>query len=136
MNLVLTANAALLAVIALPVTAADLHIFTDRTNPVRSVPAGAIVTELDAGIRLEDELGADLPADADQAATAVQRRLQAGGPALQRRLADAYQGVAKAWSLGVTKVPAVVVDHRYVVYGEPDVAQALSRIARYKREQP
>ncbi|HEP9542705.1 TPA: DUF1525 domain-containing protein, partial [Pseudomonas aeruginosa] len=54
----------------------------------------------------------------------------------QRSLASAYQGVADAWGLGVAKVPAVVVDRRYVIYGEPDVALALSRIARYRREQP
>ena len=46
------------------------------------------------------------------------------------------RGVADAWGLGVAKVPAVVVDRRYVIYGEPDVALALSRIARYRREQP
>lgn len=62
--------------------------------------------------------------------------LKRGGSALQRSLASAYQGVADAWGLGVAKVPAVVVDRRYVIYGEPDVALALSRIARYRREQP
>lgn len=30
-----------------------------------------------------------------------------------------------AWSLGITKIPAVVVDRRYVVYGESDMAKAL-----------
>lgn len=62
--------------------------------------------------------------------------------ALKRGLSAATEpgvrlsGVADAWGLGVAKVPAVVVDRRYVIYGEPDVALALSRIARYRREQP
>ena len=41
-----------------------------------------------------------------------------------------------AWSLGVTKIPAVVVDRRYVVYGETDVSRALARIEEYRRAQP
>jgi integrating conjugative element protein (TIGR03757 family) len=40
--------------------------------------------------------------------------------------------VLDAFSLGVTKVPAVVVDRRYVVYGEHDVAAALALIAAYR----
>lgn len=127
---------ALLLTLAFPASAADIRVFTDRGHPVRGVPSDALVTELDASTRLEEDLGADLPADADQAAALVQRRLEKGGAALQRSLASAYQGVADAWGLGVAKVPAVVVDRRYVIYGEPDVALALSRIARYRREQP
>ncbi|ELC7284837.1 TIGR03757 family integrating conjugative element protein [Pseudomonas aeruginosa] len=127
---------ALLLTLAFPASAADIRVFTGRGHPVRGVPSDALVTELDASTRLEEDLGADLPADADQAAALVQRRLEKGGSALQRSLASAYQGVADAWGLGVAKVPAVVVDRRYVIYGEPDVALALSRIARYRREQP
>ena len=52
------------------------------------------------------------------------------------RLASAYQGVTDAWSLGITSLPAVVVDQRYVVYGEPDVARALARIEQHRRPQP
>jgi integrating conjugative element protein (TIGR03757 family) len=44
--------------------------------------------------------------------------------------------VADAWGLGVAKVPAVVVDRRYVVYGQPDAARALARIEQYRRTQP
>jgi integrating conjugative element protein (TIGR03757 family) len=60
--------------------------------------------------------------------------LQAGGQALQRELATAWQGIADAWSLGITTLPAVVVDRRYIVYGEPDVAKAVARIEAYRRE--
>jgi len=57
-------------------------------------------------------------------------------PTLQRRIATAYQGVADAWSLGITTIPAVVVDQRYVVYGEPDVARAIARIEQHRRAEP
>ena len=47
-----------------------------------------------------------------------------------------HQGVTDAWSLGITSIPAVVVDQRYVVYGEPDVARAVARIEQRRRTQP
>ncbi|MDQ4284031.1 TIGR03757 family integrating conjugative element protein, partial [Pseudomonas aeruginosa] len=86
--------------------------------------------------RIEAELSAELPTDPEQATAIVKRRLSSGGADLQRRIASAYQGVTDAWSLGVTSLPAVVVDQRYVVYGEPDVARAIARIEQHRRTQP
>jgi integrating conjugative element protein (TIGR03757 family) len=117
------------------VMAADVRVFTDRNHPV-TVPAGVRIVALDAPARIDSELAANLPADPRQAAAIVQKRLNDGGAALQRRLADAYQGVTDAWGLGVTTIPAVVVDRRYVVYGERDVARALEYIDAYRRSQP
>lgn len=88
--------------------------------------------ELDAPASLEARLSARLPADPTRAAAMVHRRLENGGAALQRRLATAYLGVTDAWSLGITKIPAVVVDRRYVIYGVPDVDQAVSLIEEYR----
>jgi integrating conjugative element protein (TIGR03757 family) len=122
-------------VVATNTIAADIRVFTDRHNPVEA-PADARVVELDAPSRIEAELAANLPADPAQAAAIVQQRLKEGGADLQRNLASAYQGVADAWSLGITKIPAVVVDQRYVVYGERDVTRALARIEEYRRTQP
>jgi integrating conjugative element protein (TIGR03757 family) len=114
------------------VMAADIRVFTDRNHPVKA-PVGVRVVELDAPARIEAELAASLPADPARAATIIQQRLKDGGPELQQRMAAAYQGVTDAWSMGITKIPAVIVDLRYVVYGEPDVARALTRIADYRR---
>jgi len=86
--------------------------------------------------RIEAELSAGLPADPGQAEAIAQRRLREGKETLQRRLGAAYQGVTDAWDLGVAKVPAVVVDRRYVVYGEPDVARAVARIDAYRSTRP
>ncbi|EPG2630800.1 TPA: TIGR03757 family integrating conjugative element protein [Pseudomonas aeruginosa] len=130
------AIAALLAAIAWPAVAEEVRVFTHYAHPVHNVPPKATVTELDAGERLEAELSVGLPDDAARAASLMQQRLEKGGHALQRRLAAAYQGVADAWSMGVTKLPAVVVDRRYVIYGEPDVAAALTRIARFRESRP
>ena len=115
--------------------AADFQVFTDQHQSIE-VPANVRVVELDAPARIESELASDLPTDPVQAAAIVQQRLTDGGTELQRRLTDAYRGVTDAWSLGVSKIPAVVVDRRYVVYGEPDVSRALARIEEYRRTEP
>jgi len=125
--------AALLGPIA--AAAADVLVVTDSRHPVQA-PAGVRVIELDQATRIEVELAAHLPADPQQAATLVRQRLHDGGEALQRRIGHAYQGVADAWGLGIAKIPAVVVDRRYVVYGEPDVARAVARIEAHRRTQP
>ena len=117
---------------ATSVLADEVRAFTDRNHPIEA-RGGVRVVELDAAARIESSLAADLPSDPAESATIVQQRLKDGGDALQRRLADAYQGVTDAWSLGVTKIPAVVVDHRYVVYGETNVSRALARIEEYRR---
>ena len=128
--------AALCAALLCPVASAvDVLVVTDSRHPVQA-PAGARVIELDQATRIEAELASHLPTDPQQAEALVRQRLREGGEALQRRIGHAYQGVADAWGLGITKIPAVVVDHRYVVYGEPDVARAVARINAYRSTQP
>lgn len=119
-----------------PVTfAADVVVVTDGHHPVKTM-GGERLIELDEAPRIEAELSANLPTDPDQATALVKRRLTQGGTDLQRRIATAYQGVTDAWSLGITAVPAVVVDQRYVVFGEPDVARAIARIEQHRRTEP
>lgn len=115
--------------------AADLLIVTDSHHPIQAV-SGARVIELDLPARIETELSAGLPADPGRAAAIVRQRLAEGKEALQQRIGRAYQDVAEAWGLGITKIPAVVVDRRYVVYGEPDVARAVARIDAYRSTRP
>lgn len=115
--------------------AADVIAFTDAQHPVSNA-SGVRVVLLDAPARLEATLGAQLPADPAQAEAVVRQRLAQGGAGLQQQLATAYQGVADAWGLGIAKVPAVVVDRRYVVYGDPDVARAVARIHAYRSTRP
>lgn len=124
--------AALLAPIA---AAADVLVVTDSRHPVQA-SAGVRVIELDLPARIEAEIATDLPNDPDKATILVRQRLRDGGDALQRRIGHAYQGVADAWGLGIAKIPAVVVDRRYVVYGEPDVSRSVARINAYRSTQP
>lgn len=115
---------------------AEVWVITDARHPVAGAEAATRVISLDAAQRIEAELSAQLPTDPQRAATLVQQRLNQGGTALQQRLREAYQGVTDAWSLGITTVPAVVVDQRYVVYGEARLDQALARVAQYRKEHP
>ena len=109
-------------------TQADIWVFTDSVNPV-TAPSTARVILLDQQHHLETELSRDLPPDRQIATAIIHARLSSpSGKRLQSDLAKAQQGLADAWSMGIEKIPAVVVDRRYVVYGEPDVAKALELI--------
>ncbi|MEF9677091.1 TIGR03757 family integrating conjugative element protein [Pectobacterium aroidearum] len=115
--------------------AADVVVVSDTRHPVQNLGNTRLI-ELDSPSRIEAELAANLPQDPARAAVIVQQRLREGGTALQQRINEAYQDVVDAWSLGITTLPAVIVDQRYVVYGEPDVAKAVARINTYRRTQP
>jgi len=113
----------------------ETWVVTDRAHPV-SVPASVRVILLDEQQRLEEQLSRSLPADPRQATAAAQRFLASPeGKRLQGELAKAQQGAADAWSTGVEKLPAAVVDRRYVVFGEPDVATAIGLIDRARSMQ-
>lgn len=131
---VLTAGLCM-ALLCTVASAADIIVVTDGDHPIQS-PPGIRVIQLDAAQRIEAELAANLPNDPARSTAIVQQRLKEGGSALQQRLGSAYQGIVDAWSLGIATIPAVVVDQRYVVYGEPDIAKALARVAEYRETQP
>ncbi|WIX33255.1 TIGR03757 family integrating conjugative element protein [Salinicola sp. JS01] len=115
---------------------ASVEVFTTAGEPVQNVPTSAAVVELDAPARLDARISQDLPADPSRAKQALQSRMS--DPEWQRTIQDygrLYQGVARAWMLGIEKVPAVVVDSQYVVYGEPDVGRALEEIEQARGDQ-
>lgn len=111
--------------------AADVWVVTDSQHPVKAPPS-ARVTELDAVRRIEARLAHRLPSNPEQAAAIATQRLNALTPELKQTLAAGYQGIVDAWSVGITKIPAVIVDRRYIVYGESDVARAVREIERYR----
>lgn len=109
---------------------AETWVITDQAHPV-SAPTGVRIIHLDDQQRLEEQLSQQLPNDQRQAEATIQRFLASpAGKRLQSDLAQAQQGTTDAWSVGVEKLPAVVVDRRYVVYGEADVAKAVAQIDR------
>ena len=109
---------------------AETWVITDQAHPV-SAPTGVRIIRLDDQQRLEELLSQQLPNDQRQAEATIQRYLASpAGKRLQTDLVQAQQGITDAWSVGVEKIPAVVVDRRYVVYGEADVAKAIAQIDR------
>ncbi|WP_240334097.1 TIGR03757 family integrating conjugative element protein [Pseudomonas syringae] len=111
---------------------AETWVITDRNHPIQA-PSGARLILLDDSERLEAKLSEGLPADPQQAAAIMLQRLRSSdAQRLQQDLVAAQQNVVDAWTVGVTKIPAVVVDRKYVVYGETDVGSATQRIARWK----
>lgn len=108
---------------------AETWAITDSTHPLTSIPADVRVIKLDDQQRIEGELSRRLPSNPHEAALAARQLMSTpAGAALMQQLAAAQQGNADAWSVGVSKVPAVVVDRRYVVYGQSDVAAAIQTI--------
>src|SRR3546814_12395415 len=77
--------------------AADVLVVTDSRHPVKTM-GGERLIELDEAHRIEAELSAELPADPEQAAAIVKRRLSGGGADLQRRIASAHPGGPDATS--------------------------------------
>lgn len=114
--------------------AVDVVAYTDRHHPLTQTQ-GTRVVLLDEAARLQGELSRDLPPDLATAEQRVRHRL-GQTPALAQQLANAYQDLLQAWHLGLTHLPAVVVDHRYVVYGDMNVARAVTRIERQQGRRP
>ncbi|MBI6856089.1 TIGR03757 family integrating conjugative element protein [Pseudomonas cichorii] len=114
---------------------ADTWVVTDSNHPVQT-RLGVRVILLDDTQRLQDKLSEGLPADPRQAMAIVRQRMQSqDGQRLQKDLAAAQQGLTDSWSLGIARIPAVIVDRQYVIYGETDVSKAEQRIARYRESQ-
>ena len=134
-NIHLRCQHLLLVLLMLPAAAlAEVVVFTDKSQPISSAD-GARTVLLDQQQHLETELSRALPPDPQEAAAIIQNRLNSpSGKRLQSDLAKAQQNLTDAWSMGIEKIPAVVVDRRYVVYGEPDVAKALELINRARSQ--
>ncbi|AVI83139.1 integrating conjugative element protein [Pseudomonas syringae pv. tomato] len=111
---------------------AETWIITDRNHPVQASAHVRLIL-LDESEQLELKLSEGLPANPQQATAIMQQRLKSSdAQRLQRDLALAQQNLVDAWSIGVTKVPAVVVDRKFVVYGETDATAAEHRIAQWR----
>ncbi len=113
---------------------AEVVAFTLSSMPLRA-GVGVTVHVLDARDGHAEAFGADLPDDPDRALAEVKRRMAtAEGRAALARIAAAAAGNALAGRLGIEKLPAMVVDGRYVVYGVRDVARAVERVEAWRAE--
>lgn len=111
---------------------AETLVITDQTVPM-TLSSDARVILLDDLQQFEDQLSEEISTARHQTPETTQRNISStAGRNLQNGLVQAHQGVTDAWSLGIIKIPAVVVDRRYVIYGETDVAKAIERINQFR----
>jgi integrating conjugative element protein (TIGR03757 family) len=84
----------------------------------------ASVHHVDALLRLEQQLSANLPSDPSRAHAVVAQRIAMLGPRLEHAVREGSAGLARCAQLGIQRVPAIVFDGRWVVYGVTDVDAA------------
>lgn len=106
-----------------------VEVFTLSTLPLTNVGA-ATVRYVDTVALLEQHLSVGLPPDPVRAQQLVAQRIAALGPELKARISSGAGGLARAAQLGVQRVPAVVFEGRWAVYGLTDVAAARRIFAR------
>ena len=91
-------------------------VFTDYRHPLTNV-GNAQVFNLDLPAAVEDEFSVGLSNDQAKAQKqALERLASPSGPKFRRDLKTASEGLLTAWQLGITKLPAAVVDERHGVY--------------------
>ena len=116
--------------------AGQIDVFFDSTTqqPRQSLTMpGYKVTvyQLDKSEALKAELNEKIPANLDDAAAFMRNYSNSvEGRRVVQSIVDGYQGVGKAFSLGVKRLPAVVIDERYVVYGTVDIGVALNLLEK------
>jgi integrating conjugative element protein (TIGR03757 family) len=112
---------------------ADTVVYTDSQHPPTGLNAGYQVVYLDAPEQLQHEIFGELSADSLQAEQQARAVLQSPGwQQKEQQIAQAYQGVIRAWKTGLKKYPAVVFDDRHVVYGTADVSLAREKLAEFE----
>lgn len=109
----------------------SVEIFTVAGVPIQGASPNMVITELDASARLDAEFSYGLSKDPQVALSQLKKKLEVQGESLYRKYQIHYTGLARARVLGVLKVPAVIVDGKYVVYGETDVSISLRKIKQY-----
>lgn len=116
---------------------AQTVIYTTSHNPVKDVEPGVLVFVLDEAQQLEQSLFPALSGNPEQAERQVQQIMtEPNWREKEARLTAAYQALSNAWSLGIAKTPAVVLDNQYVVYGTTDTILAQQKLDHWREQQP
>lgn len=113
---------------------ADVVLYTDCHHPPLDNDPQVTVVWLDAPDTVQQQIFGNLANEPDKAERQAKALPQSPNWARQQaQLVDAWQGVLKAWQLGIRKVPAVVFDYRDVVYGTTDIQRAAQLRAGSRR---
>jgi integrating conjugative element protein (TIGR03757 family) len=115
-------------------TAASVWVFTtEQLPPIKRLDMANQVFVLDDIDKPLKALSFQYPGSDDKArqrANAVLNSPQ--GKTLLDQIQRNAKSVAIAWQSGIAKLPAVLIDKRYVVYGEYNVQVALDRVERHR----
>ncbi|KAA8994693.1 MULTISPECIES: TIGR03757 family integrating conjugative element protein [Pectobacteriaceae] len=127
----------LLITLATQSTAAQAIIYTTGKWPVISPQPDTVVQILEDVQNREQTLFPNLYTSPEQAERqALLRMQQPDWQEKEARLTRAYQALMDAWSLGISKVPAVVFEDKYVVYGTTDIGLARQKLEAWRERQP
>jgi len=111
-------------------------VYTDSQHPTADPDTGYQVIYLDAPETIQREIFGELSANPHQAELQAKTVLQSSEwQQKQQQIVQAYQGVIRAWEIGLKKYPAVVFDDRYVVYGTADIVLARDKLAEHEEGQ-
>ncbi|EIV4461497.1 TIGR03757 family integrating conjugative element protein [Salmonella enterica] len=116
---------------------AQTVIFTTARYPVENPEPGVVIQVLEDIHSLEQSLFPALSQHPEQAEQRAREQMkQPDWREQEARLTRAYQSLLDAYALGVEKVPAVVLDERYVVYGTTDIRVAEKKRDTWQETQP
>lgn len=115
----MTTNSWIKVLLLLPLSAlADVQAFTTTDQPFSNPIPNVTPCLVDQGGQGFQEINSPIG----------QNNLSTLSPADLKTLTDTMNCTFQAASLGITKVPAVVVDQKYVVYGNTDMTEAVTEI--------
>lgn len=113
----------------------SIEVFTITGMPPQNMPSNAVLVEIDAAGRIDALLSESLPDDPEQAVAFMQQVM--GSPeweVFSQQLKQAYTGLARAQQLNIEKVPAIVINSTFVIYGVTKVDDALKLFHEYHHE--
>lgn len=117
----------LLTAMSTLVNAIEIEVFTNENY--RIYPGDYEITEydLDEKLRIEDELSKGLPADPKKAMEMARQMFN--DPAFMKtvnKLKSVNLRFIAAFNYQLDKIPAIVIDHKYILYGMTDVNRAMA----------
>jgi len=97
---------------------------------------GSQIFYLDDLQQLEHKISHTLSTDPKQAEAEAKQFIQTENLSHKESpwLKKAISGITKAWALEVEKVPAVVFDEQYVVYGTTDLDVARKYLVQFREQ--
>lgn len=112
----------ILLLLPLPALAGSVQAFTISSEPFTNPVNGVTPCYVDQAMQAMNQLAVDT-----QGSTPETLKSQLD-PAVLKTLSDSITCAYQAAMMGVQKIPAVIVDKKYVVYGNTDMTGAVAEI--------